>query len=178
MGAEVIDSKSQRVSMDFDAMFRMYYAPMILYAMRFLKEKEASEDMVQEVFVQLLSKKNTITVKRSMHSFLIMVLHNRIIDTLRKQKNQRTEQLNENLIEETIEETAFTVDLYARLLEEIDKLPAKNAQVMRLKLEGKNDKEIAELLGIRYETVRSHVKHGISSLREKFDLMLLLTIFG
>lgn len=178
MENEIIIKNMESESINFDTLFRLYYAPMVLYATRFFKEKETAEDVVQDVFMQLLSKNKTILVNKNMRNFLITVLHNKIIDRIRSDKKQQTERLNELWIEETIEETAFTVDLYARLYEEIEKLPVKNAQVMKLKLDGKDDHEIAEILGIKYETVRSHVKHGISSLRGKFDIVLLITIFS
>ena len=44
-------------------------------------------------------------------------------------------------------------------------------------MEGLDDCEIAEKLGIQYETVRSHVKRGVGILRGKFDKTLLLYIF-
>ncbi|MBR1463237.1 MAG: sigma-70 family RNA polymerase sigma factor [Prevotella sp.] len=171
-------SQTEEVPTDFDALFRMYYAPMVLFATRMVKEKETAEDMVQEVFMQLLSRKDSISVKRNMRNYLITILHNRIIDLMRRNKNLPTERINEQTMEETVEETAFEVDLYARLYEEIEKLPVKNAQVMKLKMEGKDNHEIADILGIKYETVRSHVKHAISSLRNKFDITLLLALFG
>lgn len=177
MEIDMRDHMVEMASIDFDALFRMYYAPMVLYATRLLKEKEAAEDIVQDVFMQLLSRKDVLIVKKNMRNFLITILHNKIIDTIHRNNRRPTERLNEAMIEETVEETAFTVNLYAQLYEEIEKLPVKNARVMKMKMEGKNDHEIAELLGIKYETVRSHVKHGISSLRDKFDILILLSIF-
>lgn len=163
---------------DYDALFRTYYAPMVLFATRLLKDKEAAEDIVQEVFVQLIQQGKTIDERKSISNYLITILHNKIIDVFRKAKHMPTEHLDEQLVEETVENTVLEIDLYTKLYEEVEKLPEKNAQVMRLKLQGKSDHEIAEILGIKYETVRSHVKHGISKLRDKFDLVLLLAIFG
>lgn len=79
--------------------------------------------------------------------------------------------------EDSVEEVIFEVELYARLNEAIDHLPRKCADVLRLKMEGLDDCEIAEKLGIQYETVRSHVKRGVGILRGKFDKTLLLYIF-
>lgn len=38
---------TQESTFDFDAMFRSYYAPMVLYAMRTTKDAQEAEDMVQ-----------------------------------------------------------------------------------------------------------------------------------
>ncbi|MBO5601034.1 MAG: sigma-70 family RNA polymerase sigma factor [Prevotella sp.] len=170
--------KTIGASTDYDALFRKYYAPMVLFATRLLKDKEAAEDIVQEVFVQLIQQGKPLDERKSISNYLTTILHNKIIDVFRKAKHMPTEQLDERLVEETVENTALEIDLYTKLYEEVEKLPEKNAQVMRLKLQGKSDHEIAEILGIKYETVRSHVKHGISKLRDKFDLVLLLAIFG
>ncbi len=178
MESDLKQIKTFGASTDYEALFRKYYAPMVLFATRLLKEKEGAEDMVQEVFVQLLQQEKVLDERKNINNYLITILHNKIIDGFRKAKHMPTEHLDEQLLEETVENTALEIDLYTKLYEEVEKLPEKNAQVMKLKLQGKSDHEIAEILGIKYETVRSHVKHGISKLRDKFDMVLLLAIFG
>ena len=64
-----------------------------------------------------------------------------------------------------------------QLREAIENLPKKCAEVLRLKMEGLDDHEIAKRLGIQYETVRSHTKRGVVLLREKFDKTFLLLFF-
>ena len=94
--------KTTGASTDYDALFRKYYAPMVLFATRLLKDKEAAEDMVQEVFVQLLQPGKPLDERKNISSYLITILHNKIIDVFRKEKHMPTEHLDEQLVEETV----------------------------------------------------------------------------
>lgn len=150
-------------------LFRTYYAPMVLYATRLFGNVTDAEDVVQDVFSQMLLSGQPLTVFGRVKAYLFTVLHNKIIDALRYQQRHRREALIDVHVGDSLEEAIFELDVYARLYEEIEKLPVKNAHVLQLKLQGKSDREIAALLDIKYETVRSHVKHGIASLRGKLS---------
>ena len=123
-------------------------------------------------------KKQTLSDVRSDKDYLFILLRNRLVDHLRRGQSFRREELTDVYQDEPLEDTIFEVELYARLKEEIDRLPVKCAEVMRLKLEGWDDKEIAQLMNIGYETVRTHTKRGISLLRKKFSDTLLLILFA
>lgn len=75
---------------DYDALFRTYYAPMVLFATRLLKDKEAAEDIVQEVFVQLIQQGKPLDERKKISNYLITILHNKIIDVFRKAKHMPT----------------------------------------------------------------------------------------
>lgn len=158
-------------------LFRAWYVPMVLYATRFVGCRAAAEDAVQDVFVRLVSISDRIDASRGTKNLLFTMLHHHLIDQLlRAGKMQRTA-LTERPLEESHEQTLVEMELYQRLCQAIDMLPRKNAEVMRMKMEGMDDHDIAEALGISYETVRSHVKHGVTALRGKLrDPMLLLLL--
>ena len=162
----------------YDTLFRRYYAPMVLYADSRLHDREESEDIVTDLFCALWQKKQSLSDVRSDKDYLFILLRNRLVDHLRRGQSFRREELTDVYQDEPLEDTIFEVELYARLKEEIDRLPVKCAEVMRLKLEGWDDKEIAQLMNIGYETVRTHTKRGISLLRKKFSDTLLLILFA
>ena len=169
---------SEGDSTAYDTLFRRYYASMVLYADNLLHDKEESEDLVIELFTSLWQKRHTLSNIKSDKSFLFILLRNKVIGTLRVKARFRQEELTDTFREESIEETIFEVELYTRLKAEIEKLPLKCAEVLRLKLDGLDDHEISEQMNIQYETVRSHTKRGISLLRKKFDKSLLLFFLG
>ena len=161
----------------YDLLFRKYYASMVLYTDNILKNKSESEDLVSDLFCTLYNKRAKLAEVKFEKSYMFTLLHNRVIDVLRRKKRFQQEELRDFVSEDSVEEVIFEVELYARLNEAIDHLPRKCADVLRLKMEGLDDCEIAEKLGIQYETERSHVKRGVGILRGKFDKTLLLYIF-
>ena len=60
----------------------------------------------------------------------------------------------------------------------IESLPDRQRSVFLLAIEGKKNSEIAETLHISEDTVKTHRKRGMATLREKMsdDMLLLLTI--
>ena len=164
---------------DISGLFRAWYVPMVLYATRFVDGRAAAEDAVQDVFVRLVSIHDRIDAQRDTKSLLFTMLHHHLVDQFRREGKMQRTKLTEALLEESPEQTLVEMELYQRLCEAIDTLPRKNAEVMRMKMEGLDDHEIAQRLGISYETVRSHVKHGVVALRGKLSdpkLLLLLQV--
>lgn len=161
----------------YDLLFRKYYGPMVLYADRMLNHKSESEDLVIDLFCSLWNKRQQLVCVLSGEAWLFTLLRHKVIDLLRRRQRFRKEELTETLPDEPVEEAVFEVELYVKLNEEIERLPKKCAEVLRLKLEGYDDREISEKLRIKYETVRSHTKRGIFLIRKKWGKIFSITLF-
>lgn len=150
---------------------------MVIFADRTLHDRQTSENVVQDVFAKLWQQYDEMREKEDLKNYLFVMVRNKILDELRR-KRVELKYLSRaaDFISESVEDNTFEMDLYDRLYEAIRQLPKKNAEVMRLKLMGMSNEDIAERLGIKYETVHSHLRHGITSLREKFDRNLLSLI--
>lgn len=161
----------------YDLLFRKYYASMVLYTERMLKNKSESEDLVIDLFCSLWNKRKQLQTVKSEKNYLFILLRNKIIDWLRHQKRFKNQELLDSIAEESPEDTAFEVELYVLLNKAIEKLPKKCSEVLQLKLAGFDDREISEKLGIQYETVRSHTKRGILLIRKKLGKIWSITFF-
>ena len=63
-------------------------------------------------------------------------------------------------------------------MEAIDTLPAQSGRIIKLSLEGKQNKEISENLGISVNTVKSLKYKAMDTLREVLkDYFYLLLVF-
>lgn len=162
---------------DFDSMFRAYYAPMVVYATRMTDSLEEAEDAVQEVFCKLLGKRNELKQLDSAKGLLFTMLRNKIVDIHRVNGKHIHTSLSEAMDIGTEKEGTYEMELYVKLYEEVEKLPKKNREVMKMRMQGMSTNDIAEALDISVDTVRSHVKHGVKSLRGKFNVELLSVIF-
>lgn len=69
----------------FEALYRRYYAPALLYAQGLCRSRHLAEDMVQEAFCRAwLSLPDEVT---SFRGWLFRVLRNLLIDHQRRQKH-------------------------------------------------------------------------------------------
>ena len=64
--ASVIQRLSQGDREAYTAVFREYYAPLVVYSSRIVKEREIAEDIVQEFFCYLWKQRRQLA---EMHSF-------------------------------------------------------------------------------------------------------------
>lgn len=63
-------------------LFRKYYANLLFYATRMVGEEDA-EDVVQEVFVELWHRKDSVTVGEQIQAFLYRAVYTRALNVLK-----------------------------------------------------------------------------------------------
>lgn len=73
---------------------------------------------------------------------------------------------NDNQSVEEIENGFLTEEVFVKLFEHIDKLPHRQREILKLNMEGKKMAEIADMLNLSYDTVKTHKKRAILSLRK------------
>lgn len=132
-----------------DTLFRRHYRALCLYAVHFLHNLDAAEDLVQDSFVAYWEKGE---IMASEQAYLYRMVHNRCIDILRKDQPAA---LPEEL---SMEETIDRSEKEARLWVAIERLPEQRRRCLIMaKREGLSYKEIAAELGISENTVRNHI---------------------
>lgn len=83
---------------------------------------------------------------------------------------------------QAVEEEAFYLDhileeeVYVLLMRAIDSLPLQCRKVFRLVLENKSNQEIAEILSINIETVKSYKKQGKALLYKRLKGIVPLVL--
>ena len=51
---------------NFEALFKQYYAPLVVYACKYVPEMDAAREIVQDFFVKLYEKRSTLTIDTSL----------------------------------------------------------------------------------------------------------------
>lgn len=152
-----------------DTLFRRHYRALCLYAVHFLHDLDAAEDLVQDSFVAYWEKGE---IMASEQAYLYRMVHNRCIDILRKDQPAA---LSEEL---SMEETIDRSEKEARLWVAIERLPEQRRRCLIMaKRDGLSYKEIAAELGISEITVRNHIARAVASLREDASNMFILSLF-
>ena len=58
-------------SRSFDFLFNKYYKDLVLFSCVFLKERESSEDIVQDLFFRLWENRENLTIESSLKAYLL-----------------------------------------------------------------------------------------------------------
>ncbi len=164
----------------FDKIYDQYYKGLVGFAYSFLNDQISSEDIVQDLFCYLWEKKLSFTNSVSLKSYLYKSIQNNCLNLLRHQKianKYSEEQLKILETEEDLQKRILTEEVYRLLYQGIEGLSEKRKNVIILGMKGYRNEEIAEMLEISKNTVKTHKKVGYQMLREKMkDHELLLFI--
>ena len=69
----------------FRHLYQCYYKPLVLFALRYVEEVSAAEDMVEDVFVAMWENGTAFADKRALEGYLYNAVRNRCVDLLRRQ---------------------------------------------------------------------------------------------
>ena len=170
----------------FEALFRFYYPRMRRYAIHFIQDEEEANDLIQDVFMQLWSKREELKEEKNIIAFMFTLLKNKCLNSLKKkvvenkyiqkQAHLSSEKLYELSITQNTEFKSLESQLNIEIESLITQMPEKCGMVFRLKwIEGKKIKEIAALLDISTTMVDKHLAKGMGIARKRIhpDLFLL-----
>ena len=151
---------------DIRELFLKYYRPLCLYALHYLKDADAAEDVVQEAFTAWWQK-DADTQVGNVRSYLYTMVRNRCIDQLRRDKTVELPGPRDLEGQLTDEEAFDRSAVEARLWAAVEALPEMRRRCLIMaKRDGMSYKEIADELGLSENTVRNHISRALETLRE------------
>ena len=157
--------------------FQWMYRPLCLYALNITESYEDSEDIVQQIFVELLEKAVAGSLEvGDMKGYLYTVVRNRAVKYVKKDQEKVSVEsamylTDENILSISVEEEALVWDW-------IDALPTERRNIFLMaKQQGMKYKEIAEQLDISVKTVEGQMGKALKTLRDK-AIKIYLFFFG
>lgn len=163
-------------------MFRLYYRPLCVYALHYLKDKDLIEDLVQEAFTAYWMKQAASDVIDSPRAYLYTAVRNRCIDAIRRRRRQdvELESVGEDIlpVEDDVaisdDEAVDNSVKEARIWSAIDRLPAKRRRIFLMsRRDGMKYSEIAQSLGLSENTVRNQISKALDSIRQGVRKVIL-----
>ena len=162
----------------FRDIFTEYYAPLCLFANKYLKDHDTAADIVQDTFAILWTKREDFSSIMQVKSFLYTCVRNKAMNELRHLKviEGNSEALAELEKEKNFSDDVVQTEVLRLMRTEIGKLPKQMSTIMTLSLEGKKNKEIADILHITTNTVRTLKRLAYKKLRKNLSKRIFLFI--
>jgi len=163
---------------DFKLMHETYYRQLCWYAKGFVQQDE--EDMVQDVFEILCTKRDTIYIKGKLSSYLYQSVHNNCLkrmEHIRVVRNHRENVQNMHKDGEPAHEdnNALFMMTYKEMKNKIEKIikdmPKQRREILLLSIEEElSYKEIAEKKGVSEGTVKTQIHRAKAEILASLGL--------
>lgn len=167
----------------FGHLYAQYSEQIYARLLRLLKDQDTADEILQDLFLKIWEKRQSINPHQSFKSYLYTVAENLVYDYFRKLARDKKLQEKFRLV---------STELYTHTEEEllnkenkeiIDKAiallpPQRKAAFILCKVEGKSYEEAAEIMGVSASTVSNHLVKATRTVREHIsksgDQMLAL----
>lgn len=146
----------------FNTLYYKYYRPVFANICRLIRKQEDAEEILQDVFVSLWNKRETLDPDMSIGGWLMVVSQNKSINYLQKKVREKLllmGDVTDEALQNADNKETFNIEAQlAHLDKAISNLPPKQRQAFTLcKLHLKTYGQASELLGISPHTVREYV---------------------
>jgi len=155
---------------DFEKLFYIYYKPLCRFCIRFVRDHDTAEEIVQEQFIHLWNKRKEISAIESVEAYLRRCIRNRALDYLKSAyfKIEKTDvSSNINLYEVELPDVILEVEELQQIINEgLKKMPERCYNVFALKrFDNCSNKEIARRLNISIKSVENYTTLAMNYLR-------------
>ena len=155
----------------FTQLYQQYSEPLYYNILALVKDELIAEELLQDIFVRIWRKKESILIEKNISGYLFRVSRNRVYDFF---KSLTREQELYNRIRATateqythVEEAIFTKENADLLEKAIETLSPKRRQAFQVcKMEGYSYKEASELMGVSISTLKDHMAKAREAIRE------------
>ncbi|MCU4177219.1 RNA polymerase sigma-70 factor [Carboxylicivirga sp. N1Y90] len=159
---------------NFEEFFMEHHHAMVLYAYKFVRDKDLAMDIVQDAFTRLWESRNEVLIKVSVTAYLYKTVYNLCLNHIEQQKlhSQHHQAISLELREKELDyfngETSLLQKETASVIASaVKELPEDYKQVVEMsRFEGLKNKEIAEKLNIPQRTVETRIYRAINKLRD------------
>jgi len=160
----------------FDRAYHEHAPAMLASANRVLRDTDAAEDVVHDVFMALWRKPTSFDASRgNLGSYLTMMARSRALDRWRTRvaRDSAVDRVKqqirpESVVAEDAAEPVLRRDGSRRMLHALDKLPGDQREAVLLAFgKGLTAREIASAAGVPLGTAKSRVRLGLAKAREE-----------
>lgn len=176
--------------MTFNEFYIHWYSRMKCFACEYVISEDDAEDIVQDIFVELYEKYDSLVSRVDIIAYVFTAIKNRCIDHLRRKivEQQSAGRMQEEYLLtlrmkfdslEILENELFNENKLEEIIDKaLNALPERCREIfIKHKIEGRRQKSIAEELGISPKTVENQLTIAYKKLRvelKKYTTLILL----
>jgi RNA polymerase sigma-70 factor (ECF subfamily) len=163
----------------FKEIYERYFGLLYIHAYKRLGNEEEAKDVVQDLFANLWAKRESLFLKTNISNYLYTAVRNRVFDVI---SHKQVESAYFSNLPQFIDSCECQTDyrireeqLAAMIEKEIQSLPPRMREVFELSRKANlTHKEIALQLNLSEQSVRSHIKNALKSIKSKFGFFIYL----
>lgn len=152
----------------FDVLYKRYSGKIFGKCISLLKNEEAAEDAVQEIFMKILFNLDKFSGKSKFSTWIYSITYNFCIDTIRRNKKNISRSVDdiENYdVPDDIDDSFLLEMSIERLKVILDKIPVDDRSILLMKYQ--DEMSIREI-GFVLEKSESAIKMKIKRAKQKF----------
>lgn len=164
----------------FTHLFRNYGSRIFFYFLKYVKRKDVAEDLLQEVFASVWTKRDKLLQDNNIEAYLFVTARNQLYNYLKRMVADIAVTAPEEMparpyqhVEEAVDYKEVQVAYY----EALAALPTQRRKAFILSREhGFTYQQIAEQMGISPRTVEKHISEALQLMRGKLGASYTVAI--
>lgn len=153
----------------FELLFKKYYLRLCHYVYKYADSMPDAEELVQDTFLSIWEKRESIIITTSIKSYIYQSVKNRGLNAIRN-RNRRNTHLT--VINNTKAQTPEALDslnvedINDKLFTALDQLPPRCKSIFEMsRIQGLKHKEIAAQMNIKIKTVENQIGIALKYLK-------------
>lgn len=151
-------------------LYDYFYSPLCVYSSRIAGDGTAAEDIVQDCLVKLWHSTVCFEEMKVLTSYLYRSVYHATLNEMRGR--ERAQRLHKRWTEEVMAEgeaqvAALEEETITRFYKVLGELPAQQREILLLCMKDKKVREIAELLDVTENTVKTQKKRAYEFVRDR-----------
>jgi len=161
----------------FSILFKRYGKRVGAFAMRLTRSEVTAQETVQDVFVKIWVRRETLISVDNFDAYLFSIVRNYVYNVLRRQALElqaKSRLQQERHPTSDIAEEDINADRRNDLHRAINNLPLQQRRVLELcQIQGLKYQEAARLLNISQLTVKTHMQQALRSIRLQLGRIII-----
>jgi len=165
----------------FEVLVTRHRRPIFNFVLRYVRDPVAAEDVTQDTFLRVVRSADSYVREAKFTTWLFTIARNLCVDAARRGKHRNMASLDAPVGDDdkgskidfvasggpAVDRQAIGTELKARMQEAIAQLPEEQREIFLLREVGDLQfNEIAEIIGVPENTVKSRMRYALEKLRE------------